>query len=189
MTSRWTPRRFGSMRAGRAVLVAALVSVVLAACGGERPIRVDPDPLPTPVASLGTALQGTVGLLTETLAVAGYQLAPPAGQYRPSEPASLTHVPRTVLQVMGPNPDQGYVVVYDLRTTAAAADQATELARYLGSGFGQTNFPVDAQFSVAQLGSTVILTWWSRERATEPDHLQGAFDVIRSVGQSVPVVK
>ncbi|MBX3029806.1 MAG: hypothetical protein KF809_06575 [Chloroflexi bacterium] len=170
-------------------LVVVVASLALAGCGGAQPIRQDPDPLPTPVASLGVALQGTVGLLSDALAAAGYQLAPPVGQYRPSEPASLTHAPRTVLQVLGPEADQGFVVVYDLRTSDVAAQRATELARYLGSGFGQTNFPVDAQFSVAQVGSTVILTWWSRERADDPDRIQGAFDVIRSVGQSVPVVK
>ncbi len=167
----------------------ALAVLVMGACGGPQPVREESVPLATPVASLGTALRGTVGVLTDTLAGAGYQLAPPVGAYRPSEPASLTQTPRTVLQVLGPDADQGFVVVYDLRTTDQAASEAAELARYLGSGFGQTNFPLDAQFSVAQVGSTVVLTWWSHERADDPAHAQGAFDVIRTVGVPFPVVK
>ncbi|MFN8519918.1 MAG: hypothetical protein U0667_11135, partial [Chloroflexota bacterium] len=63
------------------------------------------------------------------------------------------------------------------------------LASYLGSGFGQTNFPVDAQFSVAQLDSTVIMTWWSAARAEDADWAQGAFDVVRTIGQPYPVLK
>ena len=109
--------------------------------------------------------------------------------YRPSEPASLTQVPRTVLQVQGVDPDLGYVVIYQLADSAEAGVRAAELAGYLGSGFGQTNFPVDAQFSVAQADSTVLMTWWSRERADDDDVTQGAFDVVRTIGQQYPVVK
>jgi hypothetical protein len=81
------------------------------------------------------------------------------------------------------------VVIYQLADSADAGVRATELAGYLGSGFGQTNFPVDAQFSVAQADSTVIMTWWSRERADDDDAAQGAFDVVRAIGQQYPVVK
>ncbi len=134
-------------------------------------------------------MSAAVGRVTEALVAAGFRVAPPVAPYRPSEPVSLTAAPRTVLQVQDLGPDVGYVVIYQLPGSAEAATRAAELAGYLASGFGQTNFPVDAQFSVAQLDSTVIMTWWSRERAAEDARAQGAFDVVRAIGQPYPVVK
>ena len=81
---------------------------------------------------------------------------------------ALTQTPRTVLQVVGSDPEQGYVVIYELPDAAAATAAGTELARYLASGFGQTNFPLDAQFYVAQVGETLVFTWYSSERAEDP---------------------
>ena len=86
-------------------------------------------------------------------------------------------------------PDQGYVLIYSFPTDAAAATAGAELARYVASGFGQTNYPTDAQFSVAQVGSTLVFTWYSGARANDPAAVRGAFDAIRSVGQPFPVVK
>lgn len=163
-------------------------ALLVAGCGGSR-VADTPAPVATPARSLGSALAGTSQRITDALAAAGFQVAPPVVPYRPSEPASLTQVGRTVLQVQGVGAESGYVVIYQLPGSAEAATRAAELAGYLGSGFGQTNFPVDAQFSVAQLDSTVIMTWWSGERAEDPARAQGAFDVVRTVGQPYPVVK
>jgi hypothetical protein len=175
------------MRLRRWSLMAALLGTLVAGCGGSQ-VQDTPRPLATPVASLGSALAGTVQRVTQSLTAAGYVVAPPMVPYRPSEPASLTQVPRTVLQVQT-EPDLGYVVIYQLADSAQEGVRAGELASYLGSGFGQTNFPVDAQFSVAQADSTVLMTWWSRERADDDDAVQGAFDVVRAIGQQYPVVK
>jgi hypothetical protein len=174
----------------RATWVAASLALAgaLAGCGGAQPTDT-PRPIATPVASLGVALAASERRITDALVAAGYQVAPPVVAYRPSEPASLTQVPRTVLQVQGLGNDSGYVVIYQLPSSAEAGVHAAELASYLGSGFGQTNFPVDAQFSVAQLDSTVAMTWWSRERAEDDEAAQGAYDVIRAIGQPYPVVK
>jgi hypothetical protein len=174
-------------RTGRRV-AGLLLAAMVAGCGGGR-VADTPAPLPTPVASPGAALAGTARLITDALASAGYQVAPPASPYRPTEPVSLTQVARTVLQVQGVGDDSGYMVIYQLPGSAEAAARASELASYLGSGFGQTNFPVDAQFSVNQLDSTLIMTWWSGERSSDPTAAQGAFDVVRAIGQAYPVVK
>jgi hypothetical protein len=176
------------MRWRRAFLTVVVAAVLAAGCGGSQ-VQDTPRPLATPVASLGSALAATSRLISDALGAAGYRVGPPVVPYRPSEPASLTQVPRTVLQAQVGDPDLGYVVIYQLADSAEAGVRATELAGYLGSGFGQTNFPVDAQFSVAQADSTVIMTWWSRERADDDDAAQGAFDVIRAIGQQYPVVK
>jgi hypothetical protein len=172
---------------GRAIAL-ILVALAAGACGGNRGQPAGP-PLPTPVASWSTEVAGSMSVLRDALAAAGYQLYVPRNSYRPSEPAGLTTTLRAVMQVSGPDPDMGYVLVYDLGDADAAASAGVTLAAYLGSGFGQTNYPLDAQFSVAQLGGTVIFTWWSRERAGDPDHYQGAFDAIRTVGQPIPVLK
>ena len=172
-----------------AALCAALLT--LAACGGGsqgEPADVG-QPLPTPQGSASAAVAGTISLLDERLAGRGYQMFPPIAPYRPSEPESLTQVPRTVLQVSGAEADQGYVLIYSFPTDAAAAAAGAELARYVASGFGQTNYPTDAQFSVAQVGSTLVFTWYSGARANDPAAVRGAFDAIRSVGQPFPVVK
>ena len=169
-------------------LVSVALLLLVAGCGGTQ-VQDTPRPLATPVASPARALADVSQRVSQALDAAGYDIAPPVQPYRPSEPASLTQVPRTVLQVQGVDPDLGYVVIYQLADSAEAGVRAAELAGYLGSGFGQTNFPVDAQFSVAQADSTVLMTWWSRERADDDDAAQGAFDVVRAIGQSYPVVK
>ncbi len=168
--------------------LALALGVVLVGCGGAQ-VADTPRPLATPVASVGVAIADATRRITEALAAAGYRVAPPTVPYRPSEPASLTQTPRSVLQVQDVGTDSGFVVIYQLPASAEAATRATELAAYLGSGFGQTNFPVDAQFSVAQFDSTVIMTWWSGARSEAPERAQGAFDVVRTIGQPYPVLK
>ena len=176
----------------RLAALAGLLALALTACSGGYSGVVD-DPgvaaLPTPVESLSTVLSGTVAVLTDTLASAGYQLYAPRQPYRPAEPPTLAQTPRTVLQVSGPDPDQGFVVVYELPDVASATAAGAALAGYLGSGFGQTNFPLDAQFSVAQDGSSLIFTWWSGARSADRPAAEGAFDAVRSVGVQIPVLK
>ncbi len=178
------------MRRSGVLATMALSTTLVVGCGGSSPGVGDiAQPLPTPMTSISSAVAGTVGLVTQTLANSGYQMFPPVVPYRPSEPASLTQAPRVVLQVSGPDADQGYVVIYDLTTDAAASVAGTELAHYLASGFGQTNFPTDAQFSVAQVGSTIVFTWYSGSRASDAAASRSAFEAISLVGQPFPVVK
>lgn len=171
-----------------AAVCAALLT--LAGCGGAQSDQANGgQPLPTPQESSSTAVAGTITLLTSALAGRGYQMFPPIAPYRPSEPASLTQTPRTVFQVSGADADQGYVVIYSFPTEAAAAVAGAELASYVASGFGQTNFPTDAQFSVSQVGSTLVFTWYSGARASDPVRTREAFFAIQTVGQPFPVVK
>ena len=146
-------------------------------------------PLPTPQASLSAQVQGTLTLVQNALAPIGLTLSPAVAPYRPSEPAGLTQAPRAVFQVSLADPDQGFVVIYELPDPATAAARGAELASYLGSGFGQTNYPLDAQFSIGQVGSTLVFTWWSHDRSSNPDLAEAAFNAIASVGQPIPVLK
>jgi hypothetical protein len=173
----------------------ALASLLLAGCAtGPRQAALDtpggiPTALPAPLGSFTPEIGSTAARLGEALGAVGFVLYPPTAAYRPSEPASLTQAPRAVMQASIPDTDQGYVMVYQLADEAAAAAAGADLAAYLGSGFGQTNFPTDAQFSVARLGPTLVFTWWSRALATDATKDEAAFDAIRGVGEPIAVQK
>lgn len=150
--------------------------------------------LPTSQASLSTQVDGTVSVVRQALAPLGLQIDSPVIPYRPSEPPGLSTAQRAVFQVGlagagAMDADQGYVVIYDLTDTATASDRGNELAAYLGSGFGQTNFPLDAQFAISQVGGTLVFTWWSANRASDDALAKSAFDAVAAVGQPIPVVK
>lgn len=178
------------VRLARPALAGVAALMLLGGCGGLFTARSDPGPaLPTPQASLSTAIATTAAALTTALGDAGIPLFPPTAPARPSEPESLTQIPRAILQAGIGDPNTGYVVIYQLADDNAATAAGAELAGYLSSGFGQTNFPVDTQFHVATLGPTVILTWWSREKASDDELAENAFDAIATVGTEVPVIK
>lgn len=177
-------------RHARAIAAVVCIALVLVSCGGTTPdTNGQAPPLPTPMASHSAAVDGTVALVTQALAAVGRQVFPATAPYRPSEPSSLTQVPREVLQISSPDAGQGFVVIYELPTTAAATAAGQELASYLGSGFGQTNFPVDAQFSVAQVGSTIVFTWYSGATSSDATAAQAAFEAVHAVGSPFRIVK
>lgn len=177
------------VRAACAGLAALLLFAgCFAPSGGDQPGPAGPS-LPTPQVSLSTQVDGTVSLVRQALAQAGLQLNPPVTAYRPSEPAGLATSPRAVFQESVADPDQGYVLIYDLSDTATATDRGKELAAYLGSGFGQTNYPLDAQFAISQVGGTLVFTWWSASRSSNDALAEAAFSAVASVGQPIPVVK
>jgi hypothetical protein len=138
--------------------------------------------------SLTPVVAGTAAALGQRLAESGgYRLDQLRRPYRPAEPAELQQTPRAVFQVDVADPSAGYVVVYAFATPEAARDRGMIFARYLGSGFGQTNYPLDAQFALSQVGPTLVFHWWSREQAEDPDRAQGAFDVISRFGLPIEV--
>ena len=174
------------------VLALAVVVLGLAACGGS-PTPASQAPVvavATPMTSLTPDVAGTAAALRNWLATSGgYRLDALRRSYRPAEPAELVATPRAVFQVDVGDPDAGYVVVYSFATPEAAHDRGDIFARYLASGFGQTNYPLDAQFALSQVGSTLVFHWWSRERAEDPVRAIGAFDVISRFGLPIEVRK
>ena len=144
---------------------------------------------PTPQSSLSPQVATTAGAVSNVLDAAGYRVSQLNRPYRPSEPGALSLVPRAVFQADVGDPDQGYVVIYEFPDTAAAAAGGRELARYLASGFGQTNYPPDAQFSVSQFGATVVFAWWSADRSSDDARTRGAFEAVARVGQPIAVPK
>ena len=171
----------------RAPLVA--LAVVLAGCvplaSGSSPgiAVISQPPVPFAVAQTAAALEAAYRQ-------ADFGLIRANQPYRPSEPPDLIGVPRTVYQVVLPgDPGAGYVVIYDATDPVNAQALATSMQRYLGSGFGQTNFPTDAQFAVQLYGSTIVFGWYSPGASADPATAASALKILRSFGQAFPIVR
>lgn len=178
-------------RAGGWVVLALATALLTGACTSpERPsVQGDSVALPTPLRSFDASVAVTVSQLQAAAAVAGHRLDIAAAAYRPAEPQSLLQMPRVVMRADLADPDDGYVVIYEAIDGEEAGQRAQELADYLGSGFGQTNFPADTQFSVAVLGDTVVFTSWSAGSSSDPDRAAAIFEALASVGMEVEVRK
>ena len=179
------------IRAGRWLALALATVVLSAACTNpDRPsVQGETVPLPTPLRSFDASVSATIGLLQGAVGGIGSRLDFTQRPYRPSEPQSLLQAPRVVMRAQLADPDDGYVLIYDFVDAATARLRGQELADYLGSGFGQTNYPVDAQFSVGTVNDTVVFTWWSRRRSAEPERAAAVFDAMAAVGERIDVLK
>ena len=174
------------------LLSLSLIAVLaLAACANpERPsVQSDEVELPTPMRSLEASVARTIAAVDAALVGVGERLAMPLAAYRPSEPPSLLQLPRTIRRVDLADADDGFVVVYQAPSTGAAIELADDLAAYLESGFGQTNYAADTQFAVSTLGDTIVFTTWSQRRSDDPARAEAAFDAIAGVGTAVEVRK
>ena len=180
-------------RRGTAASLAALLSfATLAACTGSfvAPAAPAATAAVTPMASLSVPVAGTATALRQHLAAnGGYRLDPLRRSYRPAEPVELAATPRAVFQVDVGDPEAGLVVVYEFASTQAARQRGDLFAGYLESGFGQTNYPLDAQFALSQVGPTLVFHWWSQDRAEDAERAEGAFDAIARFGLPLEVRK
>jgi hypothetical protein len=171
-----------------AVLTAGLLA--FACTSPDRPtVQADAVPRPTPLSSYGTSIAATVAELAVAAASVGQQLRPPLAAFQTSEPPSLLQAPRVVLRADLADPEDGYVIVYDAADAAEARRWASDLARYLGSGFGQATFTPDTQFSVAVRDDAVIFTTWSAGRSSDPLRAEAVFGALAGVGEAVEVVR
>ena len=173
----------------RATALGLAAAILLGGCLGTGGSGGAGPTFPTPQASLSGQIQGTLAVLSNAVAAAGFRLDLPVAPYRPGEPADLVDTPRAVFQLSIPDANQGYVVIYELPDPGTATMRGQDFASYLGGGFGQTNFPTDAQFSLGQVGSTLIFTWWSRSLATDKVAAETAFNTVRAVGQPITITK
>ena len=143
----------------------------------------------TPEASISPQVAATVTALRARLTPAGLAIDQVNQPYRPSEPPTLTGVRRAVFRCRLGDPDDGYVVIYETTDPTRAAALGREFADHVESGFGQTNYPLDAQFSLAQVGGTLVFTWWSRSRSSDPERARAAFEAVAAVGQPIEIRK
>ena len=175
------------------VVLAVSLALACVACGAS---PASSPPLPAgsiaivpPEPGLSASEATSVTLLRQSLAGGGFQLSPVSQPVQPAVPLAFETVPLVVYRVELADPDQGFVLIYDFPAPPAAAAGATSLARFVGSGFGQTTYPSDAVFSVASLGADVIFTWWSPGRASDPAVTGAAMARVAAVGAVVPVTK
>lgn len=175
--------------AKRGLLLAALLLV--AACASPDRPTVQPDEvvMATPMQSFSVAVASAVSDIDAALAPVGVELGTPTAVYRPSEPESLIQMPRVVQRAGLSDPDDGYVVIYDAGSSSTAGQRADDMADYVSSGFGQTNYSADTQFAVSVLGETVIFTHWSPRRSDDADRAEAVFDAIAGVGTPIEVTK
>ena len=145
--------------------------------------------IPAPMASLTPRMAATQALLQRHLGAAGFRLEHSAVPFRPGEPGTLRYAPRALFRVMLSDPDSGWVVVYDLGTPDGAARAGAEFVSYLQSGFGQTNYSQDTEFTLNQVDTTLVFSWWSPGRSADPDAARAAFEALRLVGQPFPIVR
>jgi len=177
----------------RGAILAVGLAVACAACGAA-PVTTPPPPggsvaIVPAEPGLSAAEATSVTLLRRSLASGGFQLSPVNQPVQPAVPTSFGATPVVVYRIELADPDQGFVLIYDFPTPSAADTAASDLARFLASGFGQTTYPVDAEFSVASLGADVIFTWWSPGQASDPSVTQAAVALVAVVGITVPVIK
>jgi hypothetical protein len=177
--------------AGVGVALVAVAAQLLGACASaDRPsVQGDTVALPTPLQSFGASLAATMAELQAAVTTVGSRLVMPAAAYRPSEPESLLQIPRVVMRADLADPGDGYLIIYQAPDAAQAELRAQELASYLGSGFGQTNYPVDAQFSVAVEDDAVIFTSWSPGRSTDGAAAEAVFRALATVGEAIEVIR
>jgi len=176
--------------ASLSLMTLATALIVTACASSDRPsVQADEVALPTPLRSLDVSVLATVSELQDAVAAAGSRLDSTDRAYRPSEPESLLFAPRVVMRADLADPDDGFVLVYPAADASEAQERAGDLADYLGSGFGQTNYPADTRFSVAVVGDTVVFSSLSRGRSSDPDRAEGVFDAIAAVGDRVEVRK
>ena len=170
------------------VLAIALVALLtLAGCGIGARRGPDVTPAPTPLPSVPVAIDQTRLQVEGALRAAGHFLGRPTTPYRPPESQALASAPRVVYQVlMAEDPARGYVVIYEFPDAARAALAGREMASYIASGPGRIQFPLDSQFVLRQLGTTLIFYPWSRE-ASAGDEVEEIAVVLQTVGQGITV--
>jgi hypothetical protein len=170
------------------VLLAAAACVPTAAERSARP-AVPSAALPTPQVSLSPQIAGTAALVRQAVESQGMRLEQATRAFRASEPPTIAAAPRAVFQVTLPDEGDGFVVIYEFFDMTTAAAAGAEFAQFLEGGFGQTNYPLDAQFSLAQFGGTLIFTSWSRQNSSAPEQAEAGFKAVGSVGQPIRIIK
>ena len=174
----------------RARLAALFLAPLL--LGGCVPIVASPTSLPAPgslAPAPGEVAQTAVALASAFRQV-GIGFIRSQQPYLPSEPADLQAVPRTVYQEVLPrDPEAGYVVIYEAPNPAGAQTMAAGLRAYLQSGFGETNYPTDAQFAVSVYGATVVFGWYSPGASADAATAGRALGVLLAFGEPLPVVR
>jgi hypothetical protein len=165
-----------------------LAGLLLAGCAAAGPAAPSQDPVAQPSPSLSTTLGILRHEVMTALGAASYQVQDARTPYRPGESPTVAAAPRAVLQALIPSaPDAGFVVLYEFSDPGSAAAAAQELTAYIASGIGRVQFPVDARFTVRQIGAGLVFYVWTPGSSADPDAEQGIETALGTLGQGYPV--
>lgn len=172
MAARMSPRlpRRDHRTGWSAAVAIAVVTLVATACstGGGSPVTYPPVSA-RPDLDVSPAVIQTRGLVAAALDDVGLTLRDVETPYRPAEAPMLASAPRAVYQVLlQESPDKGFIVIYEFRDIAVAAQAATEHAAYLASGPGRIQWPLGAHHVIRGVGTTVIVYSWLPGAADDP---------------------
>jgi hypothetical protein len=166
-------------------LVLALAVVGCAASGAPSPV--------VPVVTVGPAMTVTPAVnltrveLARVLGDRNLVLSDSQAAMRPAEAPLLGAAPRAVYQVLLPkDPTKDFIVVYEFRDPARAAEAATEQQAYLATGPGRVQRPQGTVTIIRQVGSTVILYDWLPGASLDPS-AAGIQDALETLGIGYPV--
>jgi hypothetical protein len=172
------------MPAARDWAALALLAVLALGCAGpSTPATVGPPA--TPLTQVTPAIDAARAALAAQLKGDGFTLSQSSG-YEPGQPASLQAVPRAVYELNLADPNQGWLVIYDVGTSDGALAAGGDFANYLHT-FGHSNYPSDAQFTLNAINSALVFYWWAASRSSEPERAAKAFELIASVGERIDV--
>jgi hypothetical protein len=139
-------------------LVAGMVLVLLPMLGIGMRVGSAPASIPPTTA----AADRTYTQVARALGAASIQVQDPRTQYRPGESPSLAVAPRRLVQAILPDdPQNGYVVIYELASATAAEEAGREMLAFVSKGPGTVSFPRDSQFVVQRIGPTLVFFTWS----------------------------
>jgi hypothetical protein len=149
-----------------------VLAVIGAGCGigaADVPRSLPPPASVGPSATVSAAVGQTRQAIAASLAQVQIQLVDATKPFRTAESRRLAAAPRALYQALLPDdPDGGFIVVYEFRDSAAAVDAGNEYAGYLGGGAGRIQFPIDAQHTIRQLGTTLIVYSWAPSTSPDP---------------------
>jgi hypothetical protein len=163
--------RTGLVLPRQAGVFLVVATLALAACGlGATGVPRSVAPASVePVATVSAAVGQTRATIGAALAREQIELQDSTQPFRNAESRRLAAAPRAVFQAILPDdPDGGFIVVYEFRDSGAAVDAGNEFAGYLGTGTGRIQFPLDAQHTIRQLGTTLIVYSWAPSTSPDP---------------------
>lgn len=178
-----------SRRNGLALALAVgSIVLVAGACGTtEVPGRTFPAASIGPDRTVTPAVNQTRAELVRALGVHNLVLSDSQAAIRPAEAALLTDAPRAVYQVILPkDPSRGFIVVYEFRDSARAAEAAAEEQAYLATGPGRVQTPQGTVTIIRQVGPTVVLYDWLPGASQDPSAV-GIQDALETLGVGFPV--
>ena len=151
-------------------MCATLVLVVGCGVGaGNVPRSIAQPSSIAPTATVSAAVGETRQAISAALSREQIQLQDATQPFRNAESPRLAAAPRAVYQALLPDdPDGGFIVVYEFPDNASAVDAGNEFAGYLGTGAGRIQFPIDAQHTIRQLGTTLLVYTWAPSTSPDP---------------------